>query len=139
MGIGGAKTARADASDGESPEAVCSADVELFAIRCRDRVAITVSDSSHQATDQMMSIPQIIIVSYLAGELCELGELVAQEVLVALVEAVSHCRGDAVDEEAGLCDGGLPPEVVPLLFQGRVVISVGVAHGRNELVLKASS
>ena len=64
--VGRAVTARPDASDRESPDTVGAADIELFAVRSRDRIAVAVCDSGHQASYQVLLLSEIIVVPYFA-------------------------------------------------------------------------
>ena len=99
-------------------------------------VAVSVEDTCAQTPDEVVPFGQFAIVSYLAAELYELRENIAEEFLILFGKALARQRVYPAHQVAGLRDGGLPPEVVTLRGDGRIVVGVGIAHRRDELVLQ---
>ena len=86
----------------------------------------------------MLLLSEIIVVSYFARQFGKLGELIPKQLLFSFVKVLPGNRISRVEDKTCLCEGRLPPEMVLFGGDGRIVICIGIPHGRNELVFEAS-
>ena len=129
---GWAVAARTQRPDREGPDAVGSADIELFAVGHHFGVAVGVSHSDEKTGGQpVVAASDAVVELHFAHLLDELREAVAEQMLRLFAAEQAQ---DARKDVAGRGDAVLPVETAVAGAAVGFVEGVGVVDRRNELV-----
>ena len=117
---------------------VGTADIELLRIRCGRSVAIRPYHPSGNTRGYHLILVYPVMVPEFRVQLQELCKRYPEKLLSFLTERLAENTVDGRSQVTGRRNGGLPPDGVTLAAHGSVVISIGVLHGRNELVAQTN-
>ena len=139
VGIGivyiGTETSGTDTPNRKCPDAVSPTDVELFAVGGDCGIAVAVDETAHQPHGKPLIPVYFMSHSYFAGKFDKLGIRITQDRFPfrkALPRQGVYSRKNIP------CGGdtAFPPQLVFPLFNHCIVVGVGIAHSRNELILQ---